>query len=154
MRALRILAASILALIASSVFAPHGAVAAPAPAPRAAPQPTLVGNWYGIGQPSDPDVFYIDSYHADGTFNSEYRKCVKGKLDYQQTQSGKWTYRGGVLTMNANMIDGKPGTFDHSYTIESLTFTEFQARLHDPTNYLYVQNRIPKFEFPPCYLGV
>ena len=26
-----------------------------------------------------------------------------------------------VLTMNANMIDGKPGTFDHSYTIESLT---------------------------------
>lgn len=143
MRKLRVLFACAVALIVA-----QNSYAAPAPAP------TLVGNWYGIGEPGDPDIFYIDSYHADGTFNSEYRKCVQGKLAYQQTQSGKWTYRGGVLTMNSNVINGKPGVFDHSYKIESLTATEFQARMVDPTEFLFVQNRIPAFEFPPCYLGV
>ena len=143
MRKVCVLVASALALAAA-----QASFAAPAPAP------TLVGNWYGIGEPDDPDIFYIDSYHADGTFNSEYRKCVKGKLDYQQTQSGKWTYRGGVLTMNSDTINGKPGRFDHSYKIESLTPTEFQARMLGPVAFLFVQNRIPAFEFPPCYLGV
>jgi hypothetical protein len=137
----RLCAALAFVLLASS------SLAAPAPAP------TLVGNWYGIGEPDDPDIFYIDSYASDGTFHSEYRKCEKGKLVYQQTQSGKWNYRGGVLTMNANMINGKPGVFDHSYTIEELTPTEFKARMHGPTPFLFVENRIPKFEFPPCYLG-
>ena len=123
------------------------AAAAPAPAP------TLVGNWYGIGEPDDPNIFYIDSYHADGSFNSEYRKCEKGKLVFQQTQSGKWTYRNGLLTMNATMLNGQPGQFDHSYKIESLTAIEFRARMIG-RDFLFVENRVPTFDFPLCYLGV
>jgi len=118
----------------------------------AATNASFVGNWYGIGEPDDPDIFYIDSYHADGTFNSEYRKCEKGKLIYSQTQSGRWSVANGVLTMNSENVDGKPQHFDHSYTIESLTQSEFQARYHSP-DYLFVEKRIPAFEFPPCYLG-
>lgn len=139
MRRLRVLVASALIAVASTA--------------SAAPAPTLVGNWYGIGEPDDPDIFYIDSYAADGTFHSEYRKCVKGKLAYQQTQSGKWIYQGGTLTMNADMIDGKPGRFDHSYGIEELTQNEFKARMRGPVQFLFVENRIPEFKFPPCYLG-
>ena len=122
-----------------------------APAPAAAP--TVVGFWYGIGEPGDPEVFYIDAFSADGKFNAEYRKCEKGKLIYTQTQSGTWKVADGVLTINSTEINGKPGHFDHSYEIELLSATEFQARLLDP-DFLFVERRIPKFEFPPCYLGV
>src|SRR5215467_3492616 len=118
----------------------------------AAINPMFVGNWYGIGEPDDPNIFYIDSYSADGTFHSEYRKCEKGKLIYSQTQSGRWSVANGVLTMNSDVVDGKPQRFDHSYTIESLTQNEFHARYHNP-DYLFVEKRIPAFEFPPCYLG-
>jgi len=119
----------------------------------AAVNPGFVGNWYGIGEPDDPNIFYIDSYSADGTFHSEYRKCEKGQLIYSQTQSGRWSVSNGVLTMNSQIVDGKPQRFDHSYTIESLTQNEFHARYHSP-DYLFVEKRVPAFEFPPCYLGV
>jgi len=131
------------------------AVAASAGSAASAPSgpPSLAGFWYGIGEPGDPEVFYIDAFHPDGKFNAEYRKCEKGKLVYQQTQSGTWKIEDGVLTINSTVINGKPGKFDHSYDIELLTATEFHARLHDP-DFLFVERRIPKFEFPDCYLGV
>ena len=118
----------------------------------AADVPSLVGFWYGIGEPDDPGIFYIDYYHADGTFNSEYRKCEKGKLVYQQTQSGKWSVKDGVLIMNSYTINGRPERFDHFYAMESLTASEFHARLQEP-DFLFIEQRIPAFEFPPCYLG-
>ena len=126
-----------------------GAETAPAAAPAGG---TIVGFWYGLGEPNDPEIFYIDAFHADGSFNAEYRKCEKGKLSYRQTQSGTWKVANGVLTINSTVIDGRPGRFDHFYTIEALNLTEFQARLHDP-NFLFVEKRIPRFEFPACYLG-
>jgi hypothetical protein len=135
----------ILAVVSIAIAFAGGAMAAA--------NASFVGNWYGIGEPDDPSIFYIDSYHADGTFNSEYRKCEKGKLIYSQTQSGRWSVANGVLTMNSDTVDGKPSHFDHSYTIESLTQGEFHARYHNP-DYLFVEKRIPAFEFPPCYLGV
>lgn len=127
-------------------------VAAEGSAAPASP-PSLIGFWYGIGEPGDPEVFYIDAFSADGKFNAEYRKCEKGKLIYQQTQSGTWKIADGVLTINSTEINGKPGKFDHSYDIEMLSATEFHARLHDP-DFLFVERRVPKFEFPDCYLGV
>lgn len=121
---------------------------------QAAPAPAspFVGIWYGVGEPDDPSISYIDSYHADGTFNSEFRKCERGEVVWHQTESGKWYVMGGVLRMVANLIDGKKTEFDNSYGIELLTQSEFRARLHDPA-YLFIERRIPKFEFPPCYVG-
>jgi hypothetical protein len=115
-------------------------------------QSQLVGIWYGIGEPDDKAIFYIDNFHADGTFNSEYRKCEKGKVVYDQTQSGKWSVADDVLIMNSDRVNGMPDTFDHFYRIESVTQNEVRARLFEP-DFLFVENRIPAFEFPPCYLG-
>jgi hypothetical protein len=127
--------------------------AAAAPAPHTSSSaPSFVGIWYGEGEPADVRVLYIDAYHADGTFNSEFRKCEKGRLVWKQTESGTWSAANGVLTMSAKTIDGKPATYDNSYQIESLTGTEFHARLHDP-DYLFVEKRVAAFEFPPCYVG-
>ncbi|HEY4264950.1 MAG TPA: hypothetical protein VGM72_06500 [Micropepsaceae bacterium] len=121
---------------------------------QAAPAPVspFVGIWYGVGEPDDPSISYIDSYHADGTFNSEFRKCEKGEVVWRQTESGKWFLMGSVLRMESDRIDGKKAKFDNAYEIETVTHDEFHARLHDP-DFLFVEKRIPKFEFPPCYVG-
>ena len=136
-----------ISVVAALVMLAASGQAAPASAP------SLVGFWYGMGEPGDPEVFYIDAFGPDGKFNAEYRKCEKGKLIYSQTQSGTWSVADGVLTINSTIINGKPGKFDHSYTIEMLSATEFHARLHDP-DFLFIEKRVPKFEFPDCYYGV
>jgi hypothetical protein len=121
-----------------------------APAPAAASP--FVGFWYGVGEPDDPSISYIDSYRADGTFNSEFRKCEKGEVVWRQTETGKWSFVRGVLRMISETIDGKKSTFDNSYTVEATMADEFHARLHSP-DFLFIEKRIAKFEFPPCYVG-
>ena len=110
---------------------------------------SFVGNWYGIGEPDDPDIFYIDSYHADGTFNSEYRKCEKGKLIYSQTQSGRWSVADGVEHVTAEMINGTPAKVEDTYKVELLTDSERRIRL-DPQGYVFVGHRVASFDFPAC----
>ena len=112
----------------------------------------FVGNWYGVGEPDDPSISYIDAYSADGTFHSEFRKCQRGEVVWHQTETGKWSISGGVLRMISDTIDGKPDRFDNSYRVELTYPNEFHARLMQP-NFLFVEKRISKFEFPPCYLG-
>ena len=112
----------------------------------------FVGNWYGVGEPDDTSISYIDSYRADGTFHSEFRKCERGEVVWHQTETGKWSVSNGVLRMTSDTIDGKPERFENSYTVESTTGDEFRARLHEPS-FLFIERRLPKFEFPPCYVG-
>jgi hypothetical protein len=128
------------------------ASAAPAERGIAAAASALVGNWYGVGEPDDPSISYIDAYAADGTFHSEFRKCLRGEVVWRQTETGKWSVANGVLRMTSVTIDGKPEVFDNSYTIELSAPNEFRARLHDP-DFLFIEKRIEKFEFPPCYVG-
>jgi hypothetical protein len=120
-----------------------------APSGDAAP---LVGIWYGVGEPDDETISYIDFYHPDGTYNSEFRKCVRNEVVWRQTASGKWSVQNGVLRMISEKIDGKPDRFDNSYTIELVAPNEFHARLQS-NGFLFVEKRIDKFEFPPCYIG-
>jgi hypothetical protein len=129
-------------------------VAAAAMSAAAAPAQDLnfVGNWYGVGEPDDPSISYIDSYSADGTFHSEFRKCQGTQVVWTQSETGKWSVTNGVLRMISDTIDGKPDRFDNSYQVESKQPDEFRARLMQP-DFLFVEKRIAKFEFPPCYIG-
>ena len=140
----------------SLVLCAHAAVspmakAAPAP-PRAADTSPFVGIWYGVGEPDDPSISYIDFYRADGTYHSEFRKCVGNEVVWHQTASGKWSMTNRVLRMVADTVDGKPDRFENSYTVERITQEEFHARLV-PSDFLFIEKRIAKFEFPPCYVG-
>src|SRR5665213_420973 len=67
---------------------------------------TFIGNWYGVGEPDDPGISYIDSYSADGSFRSEFRKCQRGEMVWRQTETGKWSVSGGMLRMISDTIDG------------------------------------------------
>ena len=129
-------------------------VAAAAISAAAAPAQDLnfVGNWYGVGEPDDPSISYIDSYSADGTFHSEFRKCQGTQVVWTQSETGKWSVTNGVLRMISDTIDGKPDRFDNSYQVESKQPDEFRARLMQP-DFLFVEKRIAKIEFPPCYIG-
>ena len=117
-----------------------------------ADKPFFIGNWYGVGEPDDPSISYIDSYQADGTFHSEFRKCERGEVVWHQTETGKWSLANGVLRMISDTIDGKPERFENSYTVEVASGDEFRARLQ-AMNFLFIERRLPKFEFPPCYVG-
>ena len=136
---------SVLLLCAACAVLP----AVAAPSGDAAP---FVGIWYGVGEPDDETISYIDFYHPDGTYNSEFRKCVRNEVVWHQTASGHWSVRNGALRMIADKIDGKPDHYDNSYTIEGIAPNEFRARLQS-NGFLFVEKRIDKFEFPPCYIG-
>lgn len=116
-----------------------------------APAPSLVGYWYGLGEPNDPGTYYIDWFHADGRFSAEYRKCDKGKVVFKQTAAGTWKLAKDVLTISVTLSDGKPTRWDQVYTMESLTPTEFQARYQE-NDFLFIEIRIPTFDFPACYV--
>jgi len=118
----------------------------------AAETSSFVGNWYGVGEPDDPSISYIDAYQADGTFHSEFRRCERGEVVWRQTETGKWSVANGMLRMTSDTINGKPDKFENFYTIEFSGANEFHARLRDP-DFLFVEKRIAKFEFPPCYVG-
>ena len=145
---LRIACLAVLGILASQPFAG----AAPAQRGLSVSPSALVGNWYGVGEPDDPSISYIDAYAADGTFHSEFRKCLRGEVVWRQTETGKWSIANGILRMVSITIDGKPEVFDNSYTIELAAPNEFRMRLHDP-DFLFIEKRIDKFEFPPCYVG-
>jgi len=144
----RIACLSALALLASLPLAS----AAPSQQGLPVSASALVGYWYGVGEPDDPSISYIDAYAADGTFHSEFRKCERNEVTWRQTETGKWSVANGILRMISVTIDGKPDVFDNSYTVEFSTPNEFRARLHGP-DFLFIEKRIEKFEFPPCYVG-
>jgi len=123
-----------------------------APSAQGADASFFVGNWYGVGEPDDPSISYIDAYSADGTFHSEFRKCEGTQVVWHQTETGKWSLANGVLRMVSDTIDGKPDRLENLYTVEVASGDEFRARLHTP-NFLFIERRLPKFEFPPCYVG-
>ena len=125
----------------------------PARAAPSADAGPFVGIWYGVGEPDDETISYIDFYHPDGTYNSEFRKCVRNEVVWRQTASGKWSVQNGVLRMIAEKIDSKVDHYDNSYTVELIQPNEFRARLQS-NGFLFVEKRIDKFEFPPCYTGV
>ena len=143
---------SFSAILQRSILCAFGMMLLLAQSAEGADASFFVGNWYGVGEPDDPSISYIDSYHADGTFNSEFRKCERGEVVWHQTETGKWSLANGVLRMVSDTIDGKPDRFENSYTIELASGDEFRARLHMP-NFLFIERRLPKFEFPPCYVG-
>ena len=112
-------------MLLSFLFLAAGfAAAAPAPA---AP-PTLAGFWYGLGEPGDPDVFYIDAFHPDGRFNAEYRKCEKGKLVYHGTIDDNADDASAVKEAYLNDAVNAVASGKSVATAETVTMFTYSAR--------------------------
>ena len=122
----------------------------PAFSPTYAAAPSLSGIWYGEGQPDDPNIVYLDYFGADGNFISEFRKYERCTVVEDHIESGTWTSKGNVQSLVTTEINGAPVHFEHAYTIEKLTDTQVSARLLG-NGYLFVEQRIDRFEFPNCF---
>jgi hypothetical protein len=53
----------------------------------AAAAPSLVGIWFGQGQPDNKESMYLDHLLPNGHIHSRFRTCIKGKA-YDSTEDG------------------------------------------------------------------
>ena len=119
----------------------------------AATAPSLVGFWLGQGQPGLPgNIVYVTEIRADGTFSSEFRKYENCRIIETNRENGTWTLNGKVQEMITTDVNGTRVNFANTFTIERLTDTEQRARLQK-NDYLFVEKRLARFEFPPCQDG-
>jgi hypothetical protein len=127
------------------------APAIPAFVLAASAAPSVVGNWFGQGQPDDKTAMYLDHLLPNGDFHGEYRNCVKGKT-VDTTQSGRWMLKGDRLTIIIGNDDGMPTLRTDLYTMLSLEDRLWKYRF-DPTAFLYSAKRVDGgFKLPPCQL--
>jgi hypothetical protein len=119
----------------------------------AAQTPSLVGFWLGEGQPNvDGRIVYVSEIRPDGTFRSEFRKYENCRPVETNIETGTWTLTGDVQEMITTSVNGRTVSFSNVFTIERLTAVEQHARMQK-NGYLFVETRLPRFEFPPCQNG-
>jgi hypothetical protein len=135
------------ALIA--VLACNGAVAA-----NRAP---VIGDWYGIGQPHDGEMAYLDHIKPDGTYVSEFEVC-KGKKSVHHVESGFWSASPDITRVVTKIIDGHAADFTYDYQMISNNGKTWVYKIvaSDPENpqalgYQFNARRVtPDFRLPGC----
>ena len=120
------------------------------PLPASA-QPGMVGSWFGYGQPDDKSAMYIDRMRPDGYWRGEYRTCVKGKA-YDQTQVGRWSLVGDVLSLHIETVDGQSAPYTDTYKMLAQD-AKSQKYVSLTRNFPYTPKRVAdNFQMPPCDL--
>lgn len=117
--------------------------------PAAANAESIVGNWYGEGQPNDPNYVWIAHFYPGGNYVAQFRVC-HGNAGADDIDKGVWTYAGGindVVTLEAN---GHPMYSDDRYDTVSLDAKKFVYK-HEATGFVFTARRVDdKFELPSC----
>jgi hypothetical protein len=133
------------------------AIASLRPANAASASTSIVGDWFGSGQPHDEKMAYLDHIKADGTYVSEFERC-KGKVTIRSVQSGRWSASPDILRINTNIVDGKPATFQTDYQMISNDGKNWSYRIvasepedAEAMGYLFTAKRVPAyFQLPGC----
>lgn len=119
--------------------------------PCAAAPATLLGNWFGTGQPNDKSEMYIDHFLPGGIFRAEHRTCRQGKAQ-DGTQTGRWALAGDTLTIHVAMESGNRVERDDVYRIAALDARK-QTSIYLPMNFSYSDTRVDNgFKMPDCDL--
>jgi hypothetical protein len=113
--------------------------------------PSLVGIWFGQGQPYDKQSMYIDRFMGGGKFRSEFRDCRKGKAE-DSNEEGTWSVKGDILTINVERRNGVVEPRTETYRLTSVTPTRFKD-VFLPLNFPFDEHRVDeKFVMPDCQL--
>ena len=117
----------------------------------AAAAPSLVGSWFGQGQPGDKASMYLDHLMADGKIHSRFRDCRNGKT-YDSEEDGTWSISGNLLTIQVNFHDGALMPRTDVYTLDAASSKGFRITFI-PLKFPYDERRVDdKFEMPSCQL--
>lgn len=115
----------------------------------AATPPTLVGNWFGTGQPEDRSKMYIDHFLPGGGFRAEHRLCRQGKA-FDGAQTGHWSLKGDILTLHIATESGLQVERDDVYRLVLLDARK-QTTIYLPKNFSYKDTRVENgFRMPDC----
>ncbi|MEI7791382.1 MAG: hypothetical protein WCJ15_09435 [Alphaproteobacteria bacterium] len=118
---------------------------------QAAPS-TMVGTWFGQGQPDDKSAMYIDRMRADGTWRGEYRVCIKGKPPKDDIQEGRWKLAGDILTLGVETVGGQFWPRTDTYKILEHS-PKAQKYLSLGYKFTYTPQRVADdFKMPSCDL--
>lgn len=118
---------------------------------QAAPS-TMVGTWFGQGQPDDKSAMYIDRMRADGTWRGEYRVCIKGKPPKDDIQEGRWKLAGDILTLGVETVGGQFWPRTDTYKILEHS-SKAQKYLSLGYKFTYTPQRVADdFKMPSCDL--
>jgi len=113
--------------------------------------PSLVGIWFGQGQPNDKQSMYLDHFLANGELHSQFRDCRNGKA-YDSTEDGTWSVKGDILTIKVVLHDGVPAPRTDVYRLTLVTATRFKD-IYLPLNFPFDEHRVDdKFTMPACEL--
>ena len=112
----------------------------------------MVGTWFGHGQPENKDSMYIDRMRADGSWQGEYRTCIKGKTSDDQIQTGRWSLAGDILSLKVNTVNGRPSPRTDTYKMLAHSANS-QKYLSMAWNFPYTPGRVADdFQMPSCEL--
>jgi hypothetical protein len=120
--------------------------------PAAAAVSYMVGTWFGQGQPESKEGMYIDRMRADGSWQGEYRTCIKGKPPDDQIQTGRWSLAGDVLSLKVDRVNGelKPRTDTYKMLAHSANSQKYVSMAW---NFPYTPGRVADdFQMPSCEL--
>ena len=113
--------------------------------------PSLVGIWFGQGQPYDKRSMYIDRFMANGNFRSEFRDCRGDKAE-DSDEDGTWSVKGDILTIKVERRNGVVEPRTENYRLISVTPTRFKD-VYLPLNFPFDEHRVDeKFVMPDCQL--
>ncbi|HKQ09722.1 MAG TPA: hypothetical protein VJS85_00920 [Rhizomicrobium sp.] len=113
--------------------------------------PSLVGTWFGQGQPGDKQSMYLDHFLGNGELHSQFRDCRNGK-PYDSTEDGTWSVKGDILTVNVARHDGMPAPRTDVYRLTSVSANRFKD-VYLPLNFPFDERRVDKkFAMPDCQL--
>jgi hypothetical protein len=141
------------------VFAATATLAASfPPGPACANKPaSIVGFWFGRGEPQDKNEVWLDRVNADGTWVSQFETC-HGKLAEHHVQGGTWRMDNGIERDFGKVFDGHPTRFEFDYATVSNDGRTWSYRLSatNPTHpeaigYLFTARRVgADFRLPGC----
>ncbi|HEY2010293.1 MAG TPA: lipocalin family protein [Rhizomicrobium sp.] len=113
--------------------------------------PSLVGTWFGQGQPGDKQSMYLDRLTADGKIHSRFRDCRNGKT-IDSTEEGTWSLMGNTLTIQVELHNGLFMPRTDVYRLDSANAKDFRIS-YLPLNFPYDERRVDdRFEMPSCQL--
>ena len=118
---------------------------------------SVVGDWYGLGQPHDKEMAYLDHIKPDGTYVSEFEVC-NGKKSEHHIESGTWSSSPDITRVVTPVIDNRPVHFQYDYAMVSNDGKTWIYRIaaSEPENpaaigYQFNARRVgPDFRMPGC----